>query len=121
MHCHAETAAVPALRCCRRDPMPNVTTHPSYDAFADRFSGALLGAHDPRYDEARELFNSMIETRPAVIAQCTSPDDVAAAIAFAGDAGLEIAVRAGGHSVAGTSSVEGGLVIDVRPLDSVEI
>ena len=101
--------------------MPNVTTHPSYDAFADRFSGALLGAHDPRYDEARELFNSMIETRPAVIAQCTSADDVAAAIAFAGDAGLEIAVRAGGHSVAGTSSVEGGIVIDVRPLDSIEI
>ena len=101
--------------------MPNVTTHPSYDAFADRFSGALLGPHDPRYDEARELFNSMIETRPALIAQCASAEDVAAAIAFAGDAGLEIAVRAGGHSVAGTSSVEGGLVIDVRPLDSVEI
>ena len=101
--------------------MPKFSTHPSYDAFADRFTGALIGAHDPRYDDARELFNSMIETRPALIAQCASAADVAAAIAFARDAGLEIAVRAGGHSVAGTSSVEGGIVIDVRPLDSIAI
>ena len=46
--------------------MPKFSTHPSYDAFADRFTGALIGAHDPRYDDARELFNSMIETRPAL-------------------------------------------------------
>ena len=52
--------------------MPKISTHPSYDAFADRFTGALIGAHDPRYDDARELFNSMIETRPALIAQCAS-------------------------------------------------
>jgi FAD/FMN-containing dehydrogenase len=101
--------------------MTRVTTHPSYSAFAERFSGELLGPDDPRYGEARELFNSMIETRPALIAQCKTPADVAAAIAFAREADLEIAVRAGGHSVAGTSSVEGGIVIDVRPIDHVEI
>ena len=63
----------------------------------------------------------MIETRPALIAQCETAADVAAAIAYAGDAGLEIAVRAGGHSVAGQSSVDGGIVIDVRPMDEVTI
>jgi FAD/FMN-containing dehydrogenase len=101
--------------------MARVTQHPSFDAFAKRFSGELIDERDPRYDEARELFNSMIQTRPALIAQCATSDDVAAAIAFAGDADLEIAVRAGGHSVAGTSSVEGGIVIDVRPLDAITI
>jgi FAD/FMN-containing dehydrogenase len=95
--------------------------HVAYDSFASRFRGALIDPKDPRYDEARELFNSMIETRPALIAQCTSAADVAAAIAYARDAGLEIAVRAGGHSVAGQSSVDGGMVIDVRPLDEVTI
>jgi FAD/FMN-containing dehydrogenase len=95
--------------------------HPAYATFARRFSGTLIAPDDPRYDDARELFNSMIETRPALIAQCETPADVAAALAFAGDAGLEIAVRAGGHSVAGQSSVEGGIVIDVRPMYEVTI
>ncbi len=95
--------------------------HPSYAAFARRFSGALITPDDPRYDDARELFNSMIETRPGLIAQCETVADVAAAIEFAGDSGLEIAVRAGGHSVAGQSSVDGGIVIDVRPMDEVRI
>jgi FAD/FMN-containing dehydrogenase len=101
--------------------MSRVSSHSSFDAFQKRFSGQLIDEADPRYDEARELFNSMIATRPALIAQCATPADVAAAIAFAGDAGLEIAVRAGGHSVAGTSSVEGGIVIDVRPLDEIGV
>ena len=74
---------------------------PSFAALSKAFSGPVITPDDPRYAEARELFNSMIETRPAVIAQCATPADVAAAIAFAGDTGLEIAVRAGGHSVAG--------------------
>jgi FAD/FMN-containing dehydrogenase len=94
---------------------------PTFDAFASRFQGELIAANDPRYDDARALFNSMIQTRPALIAQCASPADVAAAIAYARDAGLEIAVRAGGHSVAGQSSVEGGVVIDVRPLDEISV
>jgi FAD/FMN-containing dehydrogenase len=96
-------------------------SHPAYTSFAKAFSGRLIRPDDGDYDDARELFNSMIVTRPALIAQCATPADVAAAIAFAGDAGLEIAVRAGGHSVAGTSSVEDGIVIDVRPLDTISI
>ena len=95
--------------------------HPAYAAFARRFSGALIAPDDPRYDEARELFNSMIETRPALIAQCgPRPTTSRPRSRIAGDAGLEIAVRAGGHSVAGQSSVDGGIVIDVRPMDDVD-
>jgi FAD/FMN-containing dehydrogenase len=83
--------------------------------------GALLRPGDEAYDEARTLFNSMIDKRPALIAQCAGPPDVIAALRFGREHGLEIAVRAGGHSVAGASLCDGGLVIDVRPMKGVEV
>jgi FAD/FMN-containing dehydrogenase len=92
-----------------------------FDQFAERFSGTVLTPGSTEYEAARGLFNAMIETRPAVIAQCATSDDVTDAIAFARDANLEIAVRAGGHSVAGASSVEGGISIDVRPMKQISV
>ncbi|MDZ4825392.1 MAG: FAD-binding oxidoreductase [Actinomycetota bacterium] len=93
---------------------------PAYDAFANRFSGTLLHPDDAAYEEARTLHNAMIETRPALVAQCANPADITAAISFGLDAGFELAVRAGGHSVAGMSSTE-GVVIDVRPMKEITI
>jgi FAD/FMN-containing dehydrogenase len=75
----------------------------------------------PEYEEARTLFNSMIDKRPAVIARCSSPEEVAAAIRYARENNLEIAVRAGGHSVAGMSLNNDGLVIDVRGMTAIEV
>jgi len=92
-----------------------------FKAFASQFSGRVVLPDDPGFDEARAVFNGMIDKRPALIAQCTSPADVTAALAYALGQGLEIAVRSGGHSVAGMSSVEGGAVIDVRPMKEIHI
>ena len=75
----------------------------------------------PEYADTTTLNNAMIERRPAVVARCASPADVADAIAYARGEGLPLAVRAGGHSVAGLSLVDDGLVIDVRGMASVEV
>jgi FAD/FMN-containing dehydrogenase len=80
-----------------------------------------LTSADPEYDEARALFNRSIDKHPAVIAMCDSPHDVVEALGVARDRNLDIAVRAGGHSVAGLSTNDGGLVIDVRPMNDVTI
>lgn len=76
---------------------------------------------NPEYDQSRTLFNAMIDRRPAVIAPCSSPGEVAEALKYARDNQLPVAVRAGGHSVAGMSMNDGGLVVDVRPMKSVRV
>ena len=81
----------------------------------------LIRQHDARYDEMRTVFNSMVNKRPAVIAQCATSDNVIDALALARAEGYEVAVRAGGHSVAGMCLNDGGLVIDVRPMKHAEV
>jgi FAD/FMN-containing dehydrogenase len=81
----------------------------------------LIRPDDARYDESRVLFNAMIDRRPAVIAACASPEDVIEALELAERERYEVAVRAGGHSVAGMSMIDDGLVIDVRPMKTIEV
>lgn len=99
--------------------------HPSADAvggLAATFDGEILTSSDgARYDEARTVFNAMFDRRPAVIARAATPEDVVAALAFARATGLSVAVRAGGHSVAGYSSIDGGLVIDLTLMKRIDI
>ncbi|MGY1618682.1 FAD-binding oxidoreductase [Geodermatophilus sp. SYSU D00691] len=81
----------------------------------------LIRPGDAVYDDARRVFNAGIDRRPAVIARCATAADVAEALRTARDGGLDVAVRAGGHSVAGFSVNEGGLVVDVRPMTDVRV
>src|SRR4051794_5103267 len=82
------------------------------------------GLHEPgdeAYEDACRLYNAMIDKRPRYVARPTVPDDVVAVLAFARAEGLDIAVRAGGHSVAGQSLCQDGVVIDMRGMADVEV
>ncbi len=83
--------------------------------------GHVYDPGEPEYEDACTLFNGMIEKRPRHVARCSHPHQVSAALAFARARDLRVAVRAGGHSVAGLSLVDDGLVIDVRGLDEIVV
>ncbi len=89
-------------------------------ALAD-FGGELLQDGDPGYDEARRVFNAAIDRRPALIAGCSGVADVIAALGFAREHGLPVSVRGGGHSVAGHAVVDGGVMINLRPMNRVRV
>src|SRR3954464_3465769 len=91
------------------------------DTLRGRFSGQLIIATDGGYDDARALFNGMIDKHPTLIARCSSTDDVAAAIVFAREHDLPVAIRCGGHSTPGYSTCDDGLVIDVGPMKAIDI
>jgi FAD/FMN-containing dehydrogenase len=86
-----------------------------------RFSGTLLRAGDAGYDDARRLHNGMIDRRPALIARCRGAADVADAVNFARTHGLEIAVRGGGHNVAGKAVCDGGVMIDLSLMKGIHV
>jgi FAD/FMN-containing dehydrogenase len=85
------------------------------------FNGELLAPNDPSYDEARAIWNGAIDRRPALIARCRDAHDVAAALRLARERDLEIAVRGGGHGVAGMAVNDGGLVIDLEPMRAIAV
>jgi FAD/FMN-containing dehydrogenase len=90
-------------------------------ATAVGIKGAVLTPEDAAYEEARKVYNGMIDKRPAVIARCVDTEDVVGAIAYAREHNLAIAVRCGAHNGAGLGTVEGGLVIDLSPMDRVTV
>jgi FAD/FMN-containing dehydrogenase len=81
----------------------------------------ILRPGEVGYDEARQVWNAMVDRRPAMIARCGESRDVLAAISLARREGLEIGVRCGGHSVVGHGVPEGGLMVDLRPMGGVRV
>ena len=84
-------------------------------------AGAAVTADDAEYDAARRCFNALVDRRPGVIVRCLGAGDVATAFDFARAQGLEVAVRGGGHNPAGHCVLDGGLVIDLSSMRSVEV
>ncbi len=90
-------------------------------AFRQSLRGTMLVPEDSGYDEARRIWNGMIDRRPALIVRCAGADDVRASIRFARGHGLEIAVRGGGHNIAGHALCDGSLLIDLSGLREVRV
>ncbi len=93
----------------------------SIDRLRDAVKGAVIGPDDPDYDAMRSVIYGGIDPRPAVIVRVADAADIAAVIDVARETGLPLAVRSGGHSGAGHSTVDDGIVLDVRDLDDLEI
>ena len=88
---------------------------------AAQVSGSVLGPNDAGYDAARAVHNGLIDRRPSLIVRCRTTNDVAAALAFARNSGLEVSIRGGGHNVAGRAVTEGGVMIDLAEMKGVAI
>src|SRR5215470_18484610 len=91
------------------------------DSFSSQLRGACLTPSSPGYNEARVIWNGLADKRPAIIVQCTGAADVIDALRFARKHGLQVAVRGGGHNVAGNASCDGGLVIDLSGMNAVRV
>jgi len=94
------------------------------DAVADAattFSGQFLEPTDAGYEEARRVHNGLVDKRPALIARCCGVADVVDAVNLTRKLGLEVAVRGGGHNVAGRATVDGGLVIDLTLMKGIHV
>jgi len=85
------------------------------------FGGELILPGGDAYDRNRAVWNGIVDRRPGAILRCASPEDVVAAVRFARESGLEIAVKCGGHSVLGLSVPNGGVMIDLSPMSAVRV
>ena len=83
------------------------------------FGGQLLKPTDAGYEDARKVHNGLVDKRPALIARCQSVGDVVDAIDLTGSLGLEVAVRRGGHNVAGRATIDGGVMIDLSSMKGI--
>ncbi|HXJ69076.1 MAG TPA: FAD-binding oxidoreductase, partial [Verrucomicrobiae bacterium] len=86
-----------------------------------RIQGEILTADSPGYDKVRAIWNAMIDRKPALIARCKTADDVVQCVKFATQHGLLVAVRGGGHNIAGNAVCDGGLLIDLSLMRAVRV
>jgi FAD/FMN-containing dehydrogenase len=96
-------------------------TQAALAGFRASLRGVVLAPGEPGYDAARQVFNAMIDARPALIARCATAADVVACLGFAQAQGLVVSVRGGGHNVSGKAVVDGGLMIDLAPMKGCRI
>jgi FAD/FMN-containing dehydrogenase len=112
---------MPELSVAMRDGGTTRLDAATVDAFRSGLRGAALLSGDPGYDEARALWNAMIDRRPAVLARCAGTADVIRCVNLAQNHGLVISVRGGGHNIAGNAGCDGGLMVDLRLMNNVRV
>ncbi len=94
---------------------------PTIDQLRDQVHGAVIAPEDGGYEQARRVYNAMIDRRPRVVVQCADADDVVAAVNFARENQLAVAVRGGGHSVPGFGTADDAVVVDLSPMRGVQV
>src|SRR5437764_4727695 len=94
---------------------------PSAEALRAVFSGEILAPDDAGYDDARRVHNGLIDKRPTLIARCRNTADIVDAVNLTRDNGLEVAVKGGGHNVAGRATISGGLLIDLSLMKGIHV
>ncbi|HEU0022005.1 MAG TPA: FAD-binding oxidoreductase [Dehalococcoidia bacterium] len=99
----------------------SVLEEAAVEGFGTSLRGQLIRPEDHGYDDARQVWNGMIDKKPALIVRCAGVADVLAAVNFARDNNLLVAVRGGGHNITGNAVCDGGIVIDLSPMKSVRI
>jgi hypothetical protein len=109
------------LRTITGDGGDAILEESTVQGFADSLRGRLFRPDVDGYDEARKVWNGMIDRRPALIARCAGAGDVIAAVRFAREHGLLVSVRGGGHNITGNAVCEGGLMIDLSPMKGVRV
>ncbi len=102
--------------------MEPTSTHTALAAeLAERLNGSVVAPSDEGYDEARAVWNGMVDRRPALVARCRDTADVVAAVRFARERAIALTVRGGGHNVAGSAVADGALVVDLSPMRAVTV
>ncbi len=95
--------------------------HGLIEELRKRHRGTVMTRNDPGYDDARRVWNAMIDKRPALIARCRTAGDVISAVNFARDNALPIAVRGGAHNVSGRATCTDGIVIDLTEMKGIRV
>ncbi|NHA69043.1 FAD-binding oxidoreductase [Phycicoccus flavus] len=103
------------------EPEPSAAERLAGALACRRLSGPVLLEGDPGYDESRRVWNALVDHRPAAVVLCETEADVVAAVAAGREAGVDVGVRCGGHSIVGHSVPDGGLMVDLRRLSRVEV
>src|SRR5439155_19265464 len=115
------------------DPIPRLLMSPDVhrsipttsaqveSALRKRFSGSIVVPTDEGYDQARRVWNGMIDRYPGVVLRPHTAADIVTGLSFAREQGLDVCVRGGGHSVAGFSTCDGGLVVDLRSMCDIRV
>ena len=98
-----------------------MSTATTIGSLKGRIEGEVIEPGDAEYEKARLPWNHAFDLRPAAVVRCASAADVAAVVGFARDAGLELAVRSGGHSAAGHGTTDGGIVLDLSPMKAIDL
>lgn len=100
--------------------MPHLSEN-AVENLKNKLKGTVSLPHDPNYDNARKIWNAMIDRRPALIVHCATADDVPHALRFALENGLEVSIRGGGHNIAGNAVCDDGLMIDLSAMKNVRV